>query len=476
MPPKSKRAKRTSTESATSLLEPSAPSSPARPPAAASSTSSTAKRRVVPLADDADIVLAACRKLKKELILKAEKSKESSEAVQDDDVEVHEQDTNTDTIVKPDNSKSTSIGLASLRGKSIIEVSEMSTTEVVEAIESVAIQIANQVLQKKGFSLEIPSRSSTNQLYVPELDRIVLGEKRGTRSFLNVKEARKSAITARVMQLLHTVLLKKIHITKRDLFYTDVKLFVDQSDSDGVLDDIATMIGCTRSNLHVVASDKGLVVGRISFVEDGDFIDCTKMGVGGKAIPPYIDKITDIRSDAEFVLLVEKEAAYMRMAEDRFYNRYPCIVITAKGQPDVATRMFLSRLTNELHIPVLGLVDSDPYGLKILSVYMSGSKNMSYDSASLTTPDIKWLGLRPSDLDKFDLPDQCRLDMTENDIKTGKELLQEDFIKKNKEWMKELEIMVKTKKKAEIQALSSFGFQYITEVYLPQKLREGDWI
>lgn len=187
------------------------------------------------------------------------------------------------------------------------------------------------------------------------------------------------------------------------------------------------MIGCTRSNLHVVASDKGLVVGRISFYEDGDFIDCTKMGVGGKAIPPYIDKIENVESDAEFILLVEKEAAYMRMAvstisilefalcgyctysfpnfcplnqEDRFYQRYPCIVITAKGQPDVATRMFLSRITSELQIPVLALVDSDPYGLKILSVYMSGSKNMSYDSASLTTPDIKWLGLRPSDLNK----------------------------------------------------------------------------
>jgi len=200
------------------------------------------------------------------------------------------------------------------------------------------------------------------------------------------------------------------------------------------------------------------------------------MGVGGKAIPPYIDKIENIRSDAEFILLVEKEAAYMRMAEDRFYNKYPCIVITAKGQPDVASRMFLSRITNELKIPVLGLVDSDPYGLKILSVYMSGSKNMSYDSASLTTPNIMWLGLRPSDLDKYDLPDQCRLDMTENDIKTGKELLAEDFIQKNPKWMKELEIMVKTKKKAEIQALSSFGFQYLTEKYLPRKLKEGDWI
>jgi meiotic recombination protein SPO11 len=101
---------------------------------------------------------------------------------------------------------------------------------------------------------------------------------------------------------------------------------------------------------------------------------------------------------------------------------------------------------------------------------------MSYDSKSLATPNIRWLGLRPSDLDRYNLPEQCRLDMTENDIKTGKELLQEDFIQKNPKWMKELELMVKSKKKAEIQALSSFGFQYITEEYLPRKLKEGDWI
>lgn len=296
-------------------------------------------------------------------------------------------------------------------------------------MESIALDIAQQVLNGKGFSMEIPSRAATNQLYVKEWDRIVLGGKRSSRTFLNVKESRKAAITLRVLQLIHAVLMKRIHITKRDLFYTDVKLFVDQAESDGVLDDVATMIGCTRSNLHVVASDKGLVVGRVQFVEDGDPIDCTRMGVGGKAIPPYIDKIENITSDAEFVLLVEKEAAYMRMAvsalkttlfagsdffltyalqEDRFYHRYPCIIITAKGQPDIATRMFLKRLKEELKIPVLGLVDSDPYGLKILSVYMSGSKNMSYDSSSLTTPDIKWLGLRPSDLVRFVYRDACK--------------------------------------------------------------------
>ena len=45
------------------------------------------------------------------------------------------------------------------------------------------------------------------------------------------------------------------------------------------------------------------MVGRVQFEEDGDFIDCTRMGVGGKAIPPYIDKITNIQSDAKFILV-----------------------------------------------------------------------------------------------------------------------------------------------------------------------------
>ena len=54
--------------------------------------------------------------------------------------------------------------------------------------------------------------------------------------------------------------------------------------------------------------------------------------------------------------------------------------------------------------------------------------------------------------------------------------LEEDFVQANPEWVKELEIMVQSKVKAEIQALSSFGFQYLSQVYLPLKLQEGDWI
>ena len=49
-------------------------------------------------------------------------------------------------------------------------------------------------------------------------------------------------------------------------------------------------------------------------------------------------QVDSIQSDALFILLVEKDAAFMRLAEDRFYNTYPCIILTAKGQPDVASR------------------------------------------------------------------------------------------------------------------------------------------
>eukprot|EP00775_Hariotina_reticulata_P004035 gene4035-4282_t len=356
------------------------------------------------------------------------------------------------------------------------EVVDKDANAVLDEIEAAVFEVAASILQGNGFSYDIPSRSKGNQLYVPELDRIVLKDSTSKRPFASTQQCRKTAITTRILSLVHELCLKQINVTKRDLFYTDVKLFEDQGQSDAVLDDLSCMLGCTRSSLHVVASEKGVVVGRLTFTEAGDHIDCRRMGVGGKAIPPNISKVSNIASDALFILLVEKDAAFMRLAEDRFYNDYPAIIITAKGQPDVATRLFLRKLKLTLKIPVLALVDSDPYGLKILSVYMKGSMNMSYDSSNLTTPDIKWLGVRPSDLDSFNIPAQCRLSMTEEDIKTGKKLLEEDFIRSNPEWVAELELMLKKKEKAEIQALSSFGFQYLSQVYLPLKLQEGDWI
>lgn len=54
--------------------------------------------------------------------------------------------------------------------------------------------------------------------------------------------------------------------------------------------------------------------------------------------------------------------------------------------------------------------------------------------------------------------------------------VEEDWIKANPDWVSELELMVKTKVKAEIQALSSLGVQYLSHKYLPLKLQQGGWI
>lgn len=37
--------------------------------------------------------------------------------------------------------------------------------------------------------------------------------------------------------------------------------------------------------------------------------------------------------------------------------------------------------------------------------------------------------MRPSDLDAYGIPKECRLEMSDADIKYGQDLLQEDFIK-----------------------------------------------
>eukprot|EP00121_Abeoforma_whisleri_P000689 Awhi_evm1s610 len=81
---------------------------------------------------------------------------------------------------------------------------------------------------EQGLCYKVPSRASGNQIYVPELDRIILKQASSARALHSVGGMRKAAITTRVLELVHEVVSKNIHCTKRDLFYTDVKLFEKQ--------------------------------------------------------------------------------------------------------------------------------------------------------------------------------------------------------------------------------------------------------
>lgn len=50
----------------------------------------------------------------------------------------------------------------------------------------------------------------------------------------------------------------------------------------------------------------------------------------------------------------------------------------------------------------MALVDGDPYGLDILSVYKYGSLSMQHESGKLATKRIKWLGIWASELETSD--------------------------------------------------------------------------
>ena len=189
-----------------------------------------------------------------------------------------------------------------------------------------------------------------------------------------------------------------------------------------------------------------------------------------------VDRVEVLESDAEFIMVMEKDAAMMRIIEEKWWKKYPCIALTAEGVGNVATRMFLKKINKELKLPTYCLVDCDPYGHYIYSVYIRGSKRLSYESPFLATPDMHLLGVMTHDLDEYHIDQSCRIPMGKDDIKRLDDMISEDFVQNNPRWKADLELMKKLKIKAEIQALSSHGIEYLTDTYLPNKLYSGDWL
>ena len=100
------------------------------------------------------------------------------------------------------------------------EVMDRPETEIAAAIEQVMLAVAKSIMDGNGFAYQLPSRGQNDQVYIDQLDRIVLKNKSTSAAFTNMSSVRKVTILTRVMQLVHGVLSKGIHVTKRDLFYT----------------------------------------------------------------------------------------------------------------------------------------------------------------------------------------------------------------------------------------------------------------
>ncbi len=357
-----------------------------------------------------------------------------------------------------------------------IKIDDLNKKETLNRIYKMVDGVIAKILSSGRPTIELPSRSSSNIIWDEDNDLLLLGRQIMEKQFHSLTSVADITRLMRVLEIVDELLVKDIHATKREIFYTDVKLFTDQKNSDKSIEDVASMLYTTRNSTHIVAAPKGTCVGRLRIRDRNDIIDLEGLGSGGWTISPMLDNIEILESDAEFILVIEKDAAMMRLAEARFWRKYPCILLTAQGVGNVAVRMFLKRLSKELNLPVFSLVDSDPYGHYIHSIYLRGSKRLSYESPFLATPNIKLLGVLTRDLDAYNIPNEVRLPMTKVDIKRTKDILNEDFVKQNKEWRDDLNLALKLKIKAEIQAFSTHGFEFLTEKYLPEKLSTGDWI
>jgi meiotic recombination protein SPO11 len=357
-----------------------------------------------------------------------------------------------------------------------IKIDDLSRKETLNKIYDLVDKIIAKIYDNGRPTIELPSRTTTNIIWDEENDLLLLGKQIMEKQFHSLSSVGDITRLIRVLEIVDELLVKDIHATKREIYYSDVKLFADQKNSDKSIEDLATMLYTTRNSTHIVAAPKGTCVGRLRIRDRNDIIDLEGLGSGGWTISPMLDNIEILESDAEFILVIEKDAAMMRLAEARFWRKYPCILLTAQGVGNVAVRMFLKRLSKELNLPVFSLVDSDPYGHYIHSVYLRGSKRLSYESPFLATPNIKLLGVLTRDLDAYNIPNEVRIPMNKTDLKRTKDLLDEDFVKKNKRWEEDLKLAMKLKVKAEIQAFSSHGFEFLTDRYLPEKLSTGDWI
>ncbi|KNZ76682.1 Meiotic recombination protein rec12 [Termitomyces sp. J132] len=206
----------------------------------------------------------------------------------------------------------------------------------------------------------------------------------------------------RVLDLAHEAIIDDTPATKRDIYYKDVLLFRNQRTVNSLVDDIAATLTLQRSDLNIRAASKGLVAGAglVVHLHSDDVLRIND--TEGTLIPPGEEiKALVVDPSICWVLIVEKEAVFQTLCRLRLTD-HPSLprglMLTGKGYPDIATRYFVRSLGDLLpaRIPILAMVDGDPYGIDILSVYKFGSRGLQHEKSA--TDRIIWLGLRSSEL------------------------------------------------------------------------------
>jgi DNA topoisomerase-6 subunit A len=373
---------------------------------------------------------------------------------------------------------------AKKRGSSAVSRERDKVTN--RSIELLADSIARDGLAGREPHVDIPLRTVSNMMWNKKKRILEMGDSTQTRSLFNMGQARKFMQTLLLAKGSRELIKAEKTLSLRGMYYmslhtiegTKEKTFNEQSESDNILEDLEVSLGGLREELHVFAKKRGTMVGNITVIDNGDEINCRRMGTGGYAIPsicePSVLQFKDCGAD--FVLHVEKDTVWSRFNEDRFWETHNCILTEGSGQPPRGVRRLLHRLNNELGLPVYCLLDCDPWGHYIYSVIKQGSINLAFESQRMAIPDAKFIGIRSEDYDRCELSPDVRIALNDRDITRAKQIAEYPWFKDKRPWQKEIKKLLSNGFKMEVESLITKDISYVTEEYVPARLKAMDFL
>ncbi len=356
-------------------------------------------------------------------------------------------------------------------------------TQVKKNLETMGKKLVEQIDRKENPTLEVPIRSLANVSYDPKSKLITMGASIAKRYFFNVGHVRKFVQTVEAAALAKELNEIDKHISLREAFYrmkrtipnTQINIVDEQEESNKAIEDLELISSSSRELLRINANKNGSVAGKVVIEDKGDIVDWSRLGSGGWSIPSNVEEIEFKKVDAKFIVYMEKAAEWERLHEDRVWKKMDCIVMASQGQATRGVRRLLQRLHIEHKLPVYVLTDFDPWGFYIYSVLKFGSISLAHISEQLAIPEARFLGLTADDIEKYGLKKHL-IKFEEVDVSRLNQITNYDWFKQNKGWQRQFEMMKKMQAKAELAALAANGITFISDKYLPEKIKNKEFL
>ncbi len=332
------------------------------------------------------------------------------------------------------------------------------------------------------------ARTRSNITFNKKEGYLDLGRATEERTFINVSQSKKFMQTVAIAAKCHKFLSENLHTTIRGLYYqlkfslgedVDESIFGEQTESNPLIEDLEVSLGVKREDLNLNANRKGVLAGNMKVVDrfgnERVEIDCTKQGRSGWNIPSDVDNDMEfINVKAKYVLVVEKDALWQRLNEDGFWKKENCILISPQGQASRGTRRIIRKLA-DTGLPIYVFTDSDAWGWYIYWTIKTGSINLAYIGSDVATPEARFIGVTMSDLDRYEFLNKLTINASDVDLKRAQEMLEYPWIKQHKEWVTELERMIKSKKKLEQDALQGPRLTFVDD-YIKEKIEKKAYL